>query len=150
MRRRMEGFYLDRRPIQRGSEAVSASPTELGRRPVTRARMIAAALLALASPMPAAPAVQERLFVALSRAEGCVRWNNPGCLKFAGQAAAVRGPHGYAVFKTAAAGRQALLLRIEHGVGLSVREFLQRYNPGVPGYPAWVAAVGHLALDQVL
>lgn len=51
---------------------------------------------------------------------------------------------------SAAVGRQALRLRIARGAGQTVREFLQRYNPGVPGYPAWVAAVGHMALDQVL
>jgi hypothetical protein len=84
--------------------------------------------------------VASQLFSAISRVENCRKWNNPGCLKFARQKGARRGPKGYAVFKSRAFGERALLRQIERGHGMQVRHFLKKYNPGHPGYVKKVLA----------
>lgn len=94
--------------------------------------------------------VQERLFDALGRAENCARWLNPGCLKFARQEGARRGPNGYAIFRDVMDGRRALRRRIAHGRGHTVLEFLKGYNPGHAEYSGRVAALGGLELWEVL
>jgi hypothetical protein len=94
--------------------------------------------------------VQQRLFDALGRAENCARWLNPGCLKFARQDGARRGPNGYAVFRTLVDGRRALRRRIARGRGQTVLEFLEGYNPGHVEYPGRVAALGGLELWEAL
>lgn len=82
----------------------------------------------------------QRLFFAIARVENCRSWNNPGCLKFARQKGARRGPRGYAVFKTLALGRRALSLQIDRYKGMKVGHFLRKYNPGVRGYTRKVLA----------
>jgi hypothetical protein len=94
--------------------------------------------------------VQQRLFTALSRFENCRAWRNPGCLRFAGQAGAVRGPGGYAVFRNLLFGERALRRQIEHGQGQTVFEFLTHYNPGHANYPARIASIAQLSLADVL
>lgn len=96
------------------------------------------------------PDVQERLFQALSRAENCAAWRNPGCLMYAGQKGASLGPMGYAVFQTLEHGKVALRKRIVKGSGKTVREFLSGYNPGQKGYPAKVASLENLDLEDRL
>jgi hypothetical protein len=79
--------------------------------------------------VPPKTRVVERLFQALSLIEHCMKWNNPGCLKFAGQAGAVENDLGYAVFRRLEQGELALRRRILRGRGLRVDLFLKRYNP---------------------
>jgi hypothetical protein len=99
---------------------------------------------------PRCPSVQERLFDALARVENCAALRNPGCLKFAGQLGARRGPGGYAVFWRLVDGERALRRQIVRGQGRTVVEFLKRYNPVGSGYPEKVAAFGRLGLEEVL
>ena len=99
---------------------------------------------------PRIVSVQQRLFDALGRAENCARWLNPGCLKFARQEGARRGPNGYAVFRDVMDGRRALQRRIARGRGHTVLEFLKGYNPGHAEYSGRVAALGGLELWEVL
>lgn len=54
------------------------------------------------------PAILARLERVITRHENCVKWNNPGCLIFVGQAGARPLANGYARFATAAAGEVAL------------------------------------------
>lgn len=79
-----------------------------------------------------------------------MKWLNPGCLKYTRQPGAERGPHGYAVFRKSIDGQAALWRRVQVGRGQTVWEFLSGYNPGVPNYPFWVAAVADLDLEAVL
>ena len=99
---------------------------------------------------PLSPSVRERLFNALARFENCAGLRNPGCLKFAGQLGARRGPGGYAVFRRLVDGERALRRQIARGQGRTVVEFLKRYNPVGSGYPEKVAAFGRLGLEEVL
>lgn len=103
---------------------------------------------------PAAPPykvpVQQRLFDALSRVENCKVWRNPGCLRFARQAGAYRGPQGYAVFRSLFWGQRALRRQIKAGEGQTVFEFLHHYNPGYADYPFKVAAFAGLSLQEIL
>ena len=94
--------------------------------------------------------VQQQVYSAISRVENCIKWLNPGCLKYAHQPEAARGPHGYAVFPRLIDGQAALWLRVQAGRGRTVWEFLSGYNPGVPNYPFWVAATTGLDLEDVL
>lgn len=82
----------------------------------------------------------QKLFYAISKVENCRKWNNPGCLKFAHQKGANRGPNGYAVFKSKSLGEEALAARIEKGNGMNVGHFLRKYNPGKKGYVKKVLA----------
>lgn len=104
--------------------------------------------------VPSAPATasraQQEVYAALVRVEHCVRWRNPGCLKYARQPGAARGPYGYAVFENLAAGEAALWRRVRAGRGQTVREFLSGYNPGVERYPQRVAVLAGLDLEAVL
>ena len=85
--------------------------------------------------------VSDRLQSAISRAEACHKWNNPGCLMYAGQANATRGPGGYAVFKTPSSGRKSLRWQIRRHRGMTVAGFLRRYNPSVSNYAERVIAL---------
>lgn len=107
-------------------------------------------LHAPAGPQVVRVPVQQRLFTALSRLENCRSWHNPGCLKFAGQAGATRGPGGYARFRNRVLGERALRLQIARGHGLTVLAFLTRYNPEHADYPARVAAIAQLTFADVL
>jgi hypothetical protein len=94
--------------------------------------------------------VQQQVYKALSRAENCLKWLNPGCLKYARQLGAVRGPHWYAVFIKLQFGQEALWRRIQAGRGQTVLEFLSGYNPGIANYPFRVAAMTGLDLEGIL
>lgn len=93
---------------------------------------------------------QEKLFQALSRAENCVVWQNPGCLKFARQPGARLGPKGYAIFDTLDQGKDALRKRISSRTGMTVGEFLKGYNPGQPTYAERVLSLTDLKLEDCL
>lgn len=88
--------------------------------------------------------VVDRLISGLSKVENCVRWNNPGCLKYAGQFGARKGPRGYAVFRHPAYGYRALRRQILRRKGKKVGPFLNDYNRGVPGYVEKVLAASGL------
>jgi len=90
--------------------------------------------LVLLAPLAGDQDVSSRLFEALSKVENCANWNNPGCLKYAKQKGAKRGPRGYAVFKTKALGERALALQIQRHAGETIAEFVRHYNPKVKGY----------------
>src|ERR1017187_7180417 len=49
-----------------------------------------------------------RIIAAVARIENCIALRNEGCLRFAGQPGAKRGPRGFARFSTKARGRAAL------------------------------------------
>jgi len=121
--------------------------------------MLAVAFLAVAAHAPPAPPslprvptshVQQQVYTALERAENCMKWLNPGCLKYARQPGAVRGPHGYAMFRELRDGQAALWCRVQVGRGQTVWEFLSGYNPGVENYPFRVAALVGLDLEAIL
>jgi hypothetical protein len=88
--------------------------------------------------------VSSALVYAISRIENCAKWNNPGCLRFARQLGARRGPDGYAVFKTATLGLRALKLQISRNKGSNVVDFLKRYNPEHAWYPGKVLKLAGL------
>ena len=88
--------------------------------------------------------VQRRLYSALTRIENCRAWNNPGCLKFAHQPGARRGPGGYAAFRSLVDGERALRDRIAMGAGRRVADFLERYNPKHKGYARRVEVLAGL------
>lgn len=97
-----------------------------------------------------AQTVQERLFQALSKTENCIVWKNPGCLKFAKQPGAKRGPRGYAVFATLKQGEAALRRRITSRTGMTVGEFLKGFNPGRASYAKRVLSFADLNLEDRL
>ena len=108
-------------------------------------------VIPLVAKSPTLTPVGLRLKVAISRIENCKRWNNPGCLKYAKQLGAKRGPNGYAVFKTKELGERALVFQIQRYSGSTVRGFLVKYNPGVKGYVKKIlAASGGLKDTDIL
>ena len=86
------------------------------------------------------PAILAGLERAITRHEHCVKWNNPGCLAFAGQAGGERLANGYARFRTEAEGRVALErdLTLKLGRGMTVAQVMVAWNGG--GYLADVLA----------
>ena len=94
--------------------------------------------------------VQQRLYGALTRIENCRAWNNPGCLKFAHQLGARKGPGGYADFQNPVDGERALKDRIARGAGRKVGEFLRHYNPKHRGYARKVEVLAGLEADDRL
>lgn len=90
-------------------------------------------LLVICLPISATPVV-DRLVAGLSKVENCAKWNNPGCLKYAKQFGARKGPRGYALFRSPAYGYRALRRQILRRKGKNVGSFLYNYNRGVPGY----------------
>jgi hypothetical protein len=77
--------------------------------------------------------ILRKLDRAITRHEHCIRWNNPGCLVFSGQPAAVRLPGGYARFATMRDGARALLrdLRAKLRRGMTVERIMVAWNGGL-------------------
>jgi hypothetical protein len=83
-----------------------------------------------------------RVVTAISKAENCLRWSNPGCL---------RAKNGeYRVFESIEAGMRALEHEVIRRRGRTIRQILESYNPNVPGYPEFVARVGRLDLEEII
>jgi hypothetical protein len=91
-----------------------------------------------------ATTVADRLIHGLSKVEHCVRWNNPGCLKYAKQLGAKRNRRGYAVFVDPYFGYLALRKQVLRRKGRKVGPFLNDYNRGIPGYVEKVLAASGL------
>ena len=100
-------------------------------------------LLVICLPL-GATTVADRLIHGISKVENCVRWNNPGCLKYAGQLGAKKGPRGYAVFVDPYFGHLALRRQVLRYKGRRAGTFLINYNRGVPGYVEKVLAASGL------
>jgi hypothetical protein len=86
---------------------------------------------ALCAPIPDEELV-DRLTDGIARHENCARWNNAGCLVFAGQLGAKQsGTHAYAVFRTETEGRLALKrdirAKMKH-LRMSVRQVVHCFN----------------------
>lgn len=80
------------------------------------------------------PAVRAHILKAISQLEHCMSLNNPGCLIYAGQQGAQRGPNGYAHFRSLELGQRAMERQWDRLQWLPIREALGRYNPRNPRY----------------
>ena len=91
-----------------------------------------------AAPLPVAKTKEQQLANHIATLEGykktgtlADRQNNPGNLRFVGQAGATKGSNGFAKFKTPQAGFDALIkqIRLDASRNLTLRQFVYKYAP---------------------
>ncbi len=100
-------------------------------------------------PLDLRHAVRQRLIKTVGRLENCRKWKNQGCLKYAAQPGARRGPSGYAKFHFAEDGDVALAAWFDDHACLSVGQMLHIYNAR-DGYVERVLAMAQVPGDVVL
>lgn len=96
------------------------------------------------------PAARLRIVRTVGLLENCRAWRNSGCLRYAAQAGARRGPGNYAVFDTTENGDAALMKWWDRHGCLSLRDALGVYNSARSDYAQVVLAAAQLPGDLII
>lgn len=96
------------------------------------------------------PFARAHILAAVARVENCAALKNPGCILYAHQCGADRGPHGYARFKNIAMGQRALVNWWDQHGCIALDEALRVYNPANPQYARVVLKLAGVPKDTVI